>query len=181
VLPQCPALAHLNLTRQNIDAAGAESVAGLLARSPQSLQQSDWRCWSRKSCRSAEQFTALTHLNLNYNHIGAARTKSLAAVLGMCAVLAHLDLSGNQIGDAGAESLAGVLGQCAALAYLNLEHPAVTSALSGKGGFELCGVVKPLALFCRLGTTVWNHTFFLRTKEGSWVLWSQGVSWYSES
>ncbi len=51
----------------------------------------------------------------------------------------------NQIGDAGAESLAGVLGQCRALAHLDLG--AMPSTMSEKAGFELRGVVRPLALF----------------------------------
>jgi len=47
VLPQCPALAHLNLNYNGIGRAGAESLAGVLA-----------------------QCTALAHLNIRGNHIG---------------------------------------------------------------------------------------------------------------
>ena len=76
--------------------------------------------------------SALFHLDLGYNHIGAAGARiiaealahagaeSLGGVLAQCPALAHLDLSSNDIGTAGAESLAGVLAQCRALAYLKL-------------------------------------------------------------
>jgi hypothetical protein len=42
------------------------------------------------------------------------------------------------MGAGGTERLAGVLGQCVALAHLDR---GMTSALSGKGSFELRGVV----------------------------------------
>ena len=66
-----------------------------------------------------------------------------------CPATSHLDLSGNyNFGAEGAESLAGVLAQCTALAHLN-HRGSMESKLSGKGGFELRDVVKPLVFFCR--------------------------------
>jgi hypothetical protein len=97
VLPQCRALAHLNLWGNTIRDKGAESLAGVLAHCP-----------------------ALAHLNLSGNEIGARGAESLAGVLGLCRVLVHLNLLGNLIGPGGAESLAGVLAQCTALAHLDL-------------------------------------------------------------
>jgi Ran GTPase-activating protein (RanGAP) involved in mRNA processing and transport len=99
VLGQCPALAHLNLGSNDIGAVGAESLAGVLGH-----------------C------TSLAHLNLGSNDIGAAGAAFLAGGLGQCASLAHLNLGSNDMGAAGAESLAGVLGQCPALAHLNLRN-----------------------------------------------------------
>ncbi len=55
------------------------------------------------------QSTALAHLDLSCNDIGAGGAESLAGVLGQCRELAHLNLGHNQIGPAGAESLAGGL------------------------------------------------------------------------
>ncbi len=68
MLAQCPALAHLDL-RGNSDfgAAGAGRLARVLGQcrelvhlpwrtyhgSPQSLEQSDRRCWGKEACRSA--------------------------------------------------------------------------------------------------------------------------------
>jgi hypothetical protein len=43
------------------------------------------------------------------------------------------------MGAGGTERLAGVLGQCVALAHLDR---GMTSALSGKGSFELRGAIK---------------------------------------
>ena len=80
VLAQCPALAHLDLSENDIAAAGAASIGGVLA-----------------------QCTALSHLNLSDNDIKADGAESLAGVLAQCAALAHLDLSYNDIGAAGAE------------------------------------------------------------------------------
>jgi Ran GTPase-activating protein (RanGAP) involved in mRNA processing and transport len=72
VLEQCPALAHLNLSGNQIGDAGAESLAGVLA-----------------------QCAALAHLNLRCNGIGSAGAESLTGVLTQCQALAHLDLRGN--------------------------------------------------------------------------------------
>jgi Ran GTPase-activating protein (RanGAP) involved in mRNA processing and transport len=57
VLTQCKALAHLNVSGNQIAAAGAENFAGVLA-----------------------QCTALAHLNLRANQIGPAGAESLAGV-----------------------------------------------------------------------------------------------------
>jgi Ran GTPase-activating protein (RanGAP) involved in mRNA processing and transport len=72
VLEQCPALAHLHLSGNQIGDAGAESFAEVLA-----------------------QCAALAHLNLRYNGIGSAGAESLAGVLTQCRELTHLDLRGN--------------------------------------------------------------------------------------
>ena len=118
VLAECPALAHLNLScniisisfaflprialsfaflprlrsldlsNNQLGAAGAECLAGVLG-----------------------QCTALAHLDLSGNIIRAG-AESLAGVLGQCAALAHLNLSYNGIEAAGAERLAGALAQC---------------------------------------------------------------------
>jgi hypothetical protein len=169
VLAQCRALAHLDLSYNQIGDAGAERLAGVLG-----------------------QCTALSHLNLSCNVIGDAGSEFLAGVLPQCTALAHLDLGWNQIGPSGADRLAGVLAQCTALAHLilsynkTLEPPgltvlqecwrsaqrwltsisaSITSALSGKGGFELRGVVNPLALFCRhLALLALCHLFSSRQR-----------------
>jgi Ran GTPase-activating protein (RanGAP) involved in mRNA processing and transport len=79
VLAQCPALTHLNLCFNSIEAAGAESLAGVLGR-----------------CRE------LVHLNLSSNWIEAGGAESLAGVLAQCTALAHLDLrEHNDIGNVG--------------------------------------------------------------------------------
>ncbi len=83
------------------------------------------------------QCSALAHLNLGCNGIGAAGAASLGGVLGQCAALAHLNLSGNQIGAEGAERLAGVLAQCPALAHLNLSFNGIGAA----GTERLTGVL----------------------------------------
>jgi Ran GTPase-activating protein (RanGAP) involved in mRNA processing and transport len=56
VLEQCPALAHLNLRRNQIDDAGAERLAGVLA-----------------------QCTALVHLDLDCNQISTVGKERLRA------------------------------------------------------------------------------------------------------
>jgi hypothetical protein len=82
VLVQCPALAHLDLSYNDIEAGGAERLAGVLG-----------------------QCAALAHLNLEGNKIGDAGAELLAGVLGQCTALTHLNLSFNGISDAGAERL----------------------------------------------------------------------------
>jgi Ran GTPase-activating protein (RanGAP) involved in mRNA processing and transport len=72
VLPQCTALARLNLSGDDIGAAGAKNLAGVLA-----------------------QCSALTRLDLAVNQIGEAGAESLAGVLGQCTALVRLDLSFN--------------------------------------------------------------------------------------
>ena len=76
MLAQCRALADLDLggMGNKIGAAGAESLAGVLAQCP-----------------------ALTHLNLRGNGIGADGAEGLEEVLEQCPALAHLDLSNNGI------------------------------------------------------------------------------------
>ena len=49
--------------------------------------------------------TALTHLNLEDNNIGAGGAERLASVLGQCRELTHLNLSYNNIGAVGKGSL----------------------------------------------------------------------------
>ena len=78
MLPQCPALVHLNLNDNRIGEGGAESLAGVLT-----------------------QCAALAHLELASNAIGPAGAKSLAGVLAQCAALSHLDVSYNDIGTVG--------------------------------------------------------------------------------
>ena len=68
-------LAHLDLSGNAIESAGAERLAGVLA-----------------------QCTALAHLNLRHNQIGDSGADRLSAVLAQCTTLAHLDLAYNNIG-----------------------------------------------------------------------------------
>jgi Ran GTPase-activating protein (RanGAP) involved in mRNA processing and transport len=75
------------------------------------------------------QCTALVHLDLSDNEMGAAGAASLAGVLAHCPALAHLNLSGNSFGAAGAERLAGVLAQCTALVHLNLNYNQIGTIL----------------------------------------------------
>ncbi len=96
VLAQCPALVHLDVSRNRIGVGGTERLAEVLGQCP-----------------------ALAYLNLRDNQMGDAGTERLG-VLAQCPALAHLNLSDNRICEGGAESLAGVLAQCPALAYLNL-------------------------------------------------------------
>jgi Ran GTPase-activating protein (RanGAP) involved in mRNA processing and transport len=114
VLGQCTALAHLDLSG-NIIRAGAESLAGVLG-----------------------QCAALAHLNLSYNGIEAAGAERLAGALAQCPALAHLNLSDNsKINAGGAERFAGVLAQCTALSRLDLCGNRI-----GEGGTEsLAGVL----------------------------------------
>jgi hypothetical protein len=50
------------------------------------------------------------------------------------------------------------------------------SALSGKGGFELHGVVKPLALFCRhLALLALCHLFSIQATRKSDILYTYSV------
>jgi Ran GTPase-activating protein (RanGAP) involved in mRNA processing and transport len=109
----------LELPRCNMKGQDAESLAGVLGQCP-----------------------ALVQISLFGNAFGAGGTVMLSEFLGQCTALVHLNLSGNEIGAAGAQSLAGVLAQCTALAHLNLSLNGIKDV--GKGGFELCGVVKPL-------------------------------------
>jgi hypothetical protein len=52
----------------------------------------------------------------------------------------------------------------------------MTSALSGKGGFELRGVVKPLALFCRhLALLALCHLFSRQATRKSDILYTYSV------
>jgi Leucine-rich repeat (LRR) protein len=96
VLAQCPALVHLDVSRNRIGVGGTERLAEVLGQCP-----------------------ALAYLNLRNNQMGDAGTERLG-VLAQCPALAHLNLSDNRICEGCAESLAGVLAQCPALAYLNL-------------------------------------------------------------
>jgi hypothetical protein len=72
VLGHCAALAHLDLTDNEIEKGGADSLAGTLAGV---LAQ-----------------CPLTHLDLDRNILGAGGTESFAGVMGQCAALVHLDL-----------------------------------------------------------------------------------------
>ena len=69
VLPQCPALTHLDLSGNKIGTAGEEILDGVLG-----------------------QCTVLTHLDLSHNHIGSDGVARLAGVLVQCPALAHLNL-----------------------------------------------------------------------------------------
>ncbi len=90
---QCPALAHLDLSSNDIGTAGAESLGGVL---PQ--------------CR------ALASLKLAWNWIGNEGAERLAEVLGQCPALVHLDLEFNEIEAEGAERLrASWLGEASGL------------------------------------------------------------------
>ena len=83
VLSQCAALAHLDLSCNRIEAAGAATLLGVLSH-----------------C------TALVHLNLsdNSNSISSAgAAERLAGVLAQCTALAHLNLKHCDIGDAGTD------------------------------------------------------------------------------
>jgi hypothetical protein len=52
----------------------------------------------------------------------------------------------------------------------------MTSALSGEGGFELCGVVKPLALFFRhLALLTLCHLFSRQATRKSDILFTHSV------
>ncbi len=82
LLGQCRELVHLNLSYNDIGAAGTERLAGVLG-----------------------QCAALAHLNLNGNKIGEEGAERLARVLGQCLPLAHLDFRGNDIGTVGKERL----------------------------------------------------------------------------
>jgi hypothetical protein len=115
VLAQCPALAHLDLSRNgNFGAAGVERLAGVLGQ-----------------CRE------LVHLNLSNNTIGPVGAERLAGVLGLCRELSHLDLSYNYIRAGGAERLAGVLAHCTALAHLDLSF----NRINADGAESLAGVL----------------------------------------
>jgi Ran GTPase-activating protein (RanGAP) involved in mRNA processing and transport len=176
VQAQCPALDHLNLSRNAIGDAGAEILAGVLAQGPTLARLHLSYTWigeagTESLARVLAQCTALTQLGLYNNDIGASGVERFAGVLGQCSALAHLDLRRNRIGNAGAESLA----QCPALTQLELGGNKIIDAgqrvlqtcwssaqrwlfsnsakirpkLSGKRVFELRGVVKPLVFFCR--------------------------------
>jgi len=169
-----------DLIENDFGAAGAERLAGVLGQ-----------------CRE------LVQLNLYYNCIRAARAESLARVLAQCPALTDLNLGKNRIDDSGAESLAGMLGQCAALSHLDLSgneigtvgdgrlraswrsaqrwltsiSASIRSTMSGKAGFELRGVVKPLALFfCRhLALLALCHLFSTHATRKSDILYTYSV------
>jgi hypothetical protein len=131
VLAQCPALAHLDLSgNTNFGAAGTERLAGVLGQCRELVHLnlsaiSNYNYIGAGGTERLEvlaQCTALAHLDLSYNQLGAAGAERLAGVLGQCAALTHLNLKENAIGAGGAERLAGVLGQCAALAHLDLSR-----------------------------------------------------------
>ena len=136
VLVQCPALAHLDLSYNDIEAGGAERLAGVLGQCAALAHLN--LCNNRIGVGGAErlagvlaQCPALAHLDLGFNQIGPDGAERLAGVLAQCTALAHLDLGYNDIGAAGAASLAGVLGQCTALAHLDLSSNQI-----GAGGAE---------------------------------------------
>ncbi len=119
-----------------------------------------------------EQCTALAHLNLSGNRIGNVGAERHEGVLAQCTALAHLNFRRNQIGEAGTERLAGVLGQFQALVHNNLNANDIGS-LSGKGGFELRGVVKPVTFFCRhLALLALCHLFSRQTTRKSDILYT---------
>lgn len=72
---QCPDLAHLNLSENEMGEEGAGTLAGVLLQ-----------------CRT------LAHLDLSRNAIGGGGVGKLAGVLAQCKALAHLDLRNNAIG-----------------------------------------------------------------------------------
>jgi hypothetical protein len=95
-------------------------------------------------------------------------------VLAQCPALAHLDLYFNQIGPAGAG-----LQECwgSAQRWLTSISISIRSALSGKGGFELRGVVKPLALFCRhLALLALCHLFSRQATRKSDMVYTYSVA-----
>jgi Ran GTPase-activating protein (RanGAP) involved in mRNA processing and transport len=143
VLAQCPALAHLDLSRNvGFGTAGAERLAGVLGQCRE-LVHLNLRCnfiragGAESLAGVLGQCTALTHLDFGYNLISDAGAESLAKVLSQCSALAHLNLCYNEIEAAGVESLARVLGQCAALAHLDLSANAIGEA----GAQSLAGML----------------------------------------
>ncbi len=93
------------------------------------------------------QWTALDHFNICYNGIGPDGVKSFAGVLGQYTALTHLELGTITSARLGQR----VLQECWGSAHrcLTSVSLAMTSALSGKGDFELRDVVNPLSLFWR--------------------------------
>jgi hypothetical protein len=170
VLSQCPALAHLNLCYNEIEAAGVERLARVLGQCA-ALAHLDLSFnfigpgGAETLAGVLAQCPALARLDLNSNEIGDAGTASLAGVLAQCTALARLNLRALQecwrsaqrwltsISDSIRSDQPGQNGLLACLLsahrWLSSISAPMTSALSGKGGFELRGVVKPLAFFCR--------------------------------
>ncbi len=111
VLPQCPALAHLDL-------GGADRLAAVLVQCAV-LAHLNLRTMRsvmpRQRWRSAQRW--LTWISA-FNRIGDAGAERLAGVLPRCPALAHLDLSGNGIGTAGEGTLrASWRGQASGLVF----------------------------------------------------------------
>ena len=87
MLWQCPLLAYLNLSQNEIDDSGTQRLAEVL---PQ--------------CQS------LAHLNLDHNWIATEGMKSLVPVLGKCASLECLILSRNAMDPITKDRLLAVAG-----------------------------------------------------------------------
>ena len=131
-LSNCPALSHLCLKGNGLEAAGS----GRLAEGLSLLGESN-------------EGTGLSVLDLGYNRIGDEGARSLSRVLVNCRMLSHLDLCHNAIGSAGMEILASVLAQCTALSHLDLGYNhigaegarMIAEALVHAAGADSLGVV----------------------------------------
>eukprot|EP00961_Rhodomonas_salina_P271978 3675190-Rhodomonas_salina.1 len=109
VLGGCTTLAHLSLIGNAIGVEGASRLAGVLG-----------------GCK------ALANLDLSQNMIGAEGAGHLAGALGRCKELANVDLSWNKIGAEGAGAFARALGKCKTLAHLSLQHNKIGDEGAGR-------------------------------------------------
>jgi Leucine-rich repeat (LRR) protein len=160
VLAQCPALARLVLSSNEIGPDGAERL-GVLAQCTAlahlDLSDTSLRGFSIDSAISSDgagrlaevlpQCPSLSHLYLSNNGIGLDDGPGrLARVLPQCRALVHLDLSCNYLEDEGMEILAGVLAQLPALATLDLSD----NHIAEEGAERLAEVLPQCPALARL-------------------------------
>ena len=126
VLEANTTLTHLNLQRNNICTAGAESLATALKTNTTltnlDLYSNNLGPAGAESLATAlKTNTTLTNLDLSVNNIGPAGAESLATALKTNTTLTNLDLYSNNLGPAGAESLATALKTNTTLTNLDLQ------------------------------------------------------------
>lgn len=122
VLERCPQLQHLSIS--SVGRLGCVGTAVI--------------------ARGLTACTALTHLNLRRNDMGATGVRSLMPTMRTTLHLQHLDLGLNRLGNMGATLLAPLLLVLGALAHLDLSGNAIqTDGGMALGAYLGCAFLPP--------------------------------------
>jgi len=152
VLGQCAALAHLDLGDNGMGEPGAESIVGVIAQCPAlahlNLRNNFFllpcqRIFQESWCSAQRCLTSIS-ATIRSDQQGQTFLQECCRSAQRWLTSISSEMTSRMQGQR-------VLQECwrSAQRWLTSISAPMTSALSGEGGFELRGVVKPLAFVCR--------------------------------